>query len=86
MLFRSIDHKRDASIEQILIADRQGFVRGLGVSVRRDADLGKTSLPSEDYPWAGFLRPLIGHKPFRAYGVLDGSLICDLELKATAIQ
>jgi hypothetical protein len=82
----AIDHKRDASIEQILIADRQGFVRGLGVSVRRDADLGKTSLPSEDYPWAGFLRPLIGHKPFRAYGVLDGSLICDLELKATAIQ
>lgn len=81
----AIDHKRDAPIEQILIVDRQGVVRGLGVFVRRDVDLGKTSLPLEDYPWAGFLRPQMGRRPYRAYGVLDDSLICDLKLPANAI-
>jgi len=75
-----LDRDSDGPLEQVLVADRDGIVRGLGVFVAQDANLGRARLPARHFPWAGFIgRPSAG-APYRTYGVLDrGTSVCELD-------
>jgi hypothetical protein len=75
----ALDRDAESPPEQIIVADRKGVVRGLGLFVAPGADLGRARLPTRHFPWAGFVgRPSAG-APYRTYGVLDGgATVCEL--------
>jgi hypothetical protein len=76
-----VDRRRDAPIEQVVITDDDGVIVGMGVAVRRTAELPEGSLPAQDYPWIGFIRGSVATGPHSAFGLLDeGRIACPLGL------
>jgi len=80
------DLARGGEPEQIVIADRDGIVRGLGVFATSESNLRGVRLPARNHAWAGFIQGPRRAGPYSVYAVLDdGTSACDLRVGPRAI-